>query len=1040
MAQRKESHSQSQSQAKRNRNLSHQSSGVLSYHLEGMVGPEGNSDEDSEPDSDPDDARAQDQEAEAQDTTDNQREPTIEEDREALLEELGKSSWADLEAFKAAHGGRIKRCYMADKRDQNRTILHWLLSLKLLTNPVVEKNLIWLVETVVAYDSKIVAQITGDGQKVNCLHLAVQHKLRLELVGCLCQKSDPESLREAISQGNYYDQSCLHLAIALVPPNLSVIMQLLEKADCTVIAKKRRCLSQDDKPEDGNTVLHDFVHINRCFERGYLKTLKRLIQECPEALKISNSAKETPFQFHLATRDKRYPEWAGLEFSSKHDKPAEKGGAGGAKREAAAKVGRLLLSEVFSQATYEDACTCIYGEKHFNQAVSFQPAAPIDTRIDKSHPFLKFYPVLSYVELVLVEPEPTATNRDAAAQLTGFPNNDGDLVHSEWRRRTDSIRKVFSWFRRQKVRRILKLVVIDDGNSPCSDETIEECVREFDVRYLNWNKDDLCVEVLRKAGLSNVKELWLAWSGRNSVLYSWSCRDNGLPTLGKLETIHIHTKSGTESREADKRNLASFNFRLQDSIARLQMDGYRTGLTTKITQALQQDFIPLGLKLKDAMLTWTDGPNYAKLARVGADESPPMIEGTIEKLDARMMYHLKETKGFREIKVDDATHDDLSEDKTSRHRRHKAQKGHRWIDAARRLATAVNTDRLQNDQSVRPIKVALLDDGVTPGELSKPSALKDGWPLPSTRSRHISKPYYNSENGHGTKMARLIQMMCPFVSIYVAKVDIHKENDSSVAASAANAIEWAISKQVDIISMSWTIKRIKSGQGENQTAITALERAIQKAANNDILMFCAVQDSAHYGNDEIFPQKSDTKKLMIVGSADEDGDRSKFVNENCFDYLFPGEISIPGMLAETDKGSSVATAVAAGTAAMILWCAEYHSLTKKPHNDAESPATQSDHAPTIALATTLSVTMDIQGVSKTGPRTAAEWDFRQDKRMSALFDALKSAKDKFVDITSIINRALTNIDDIREADPESQKSCIEAFVTTCKGSLPLNLR
>lgn len=86
---------------------------------------------------------------------------------------------------------------------------------------------------------------------------------------------------------------------------------------------------------------------------------------------------------------------------------------------------------------------------------------------------------------------------------------------------------------------------------------------------------------------------------------------------------------------------------------------------------------------------------------------------------------------------------------------------------------------------MRPIKICLIDDGVTPGELNSPNSLKDGWPLPSTRKRNASKPYYCSEKGHGTKMARLIQMMCPYVWIYVAKVDMHRNEDSSIATSAA---------------------------------------------------------------------------------------------------------------------------------------------------------------------------------------------------------------------------------------------------------------
>lgn len=239
-------------------------------------------------------------------------------------------------------------------------------------------------------------------------------------------------------------------------------------------------------------------------------------------------------------------------------------------------------------------------------------------------------------------------------------------------------------------------------------------------------------------------------------------------------------------------------------------------------------------------------------------------------------------------------------------------------------------------------------------------------------------------------------------------------------------------KNVDIISMSWTVKQVRYGPNSNQTAITALERAIQAAANADILLFCAVQDSGHYENDEIsFPQKSDTKKLIIVGSANENGDKSTFVNENSFNYLFPGEIVIPEILTDHDKGSSVATAVAAGMAAMILWCAEYHAKAQESRGNKTLPSTP---------ATTLSPGHAIPETFETGLRTASEWDFRRDGRMSALFDALKPDNDKFVDITSMINSAMASVDEFHETDLESQKSCIEAFVSMCKGNLPLNRR
>lgn len=400
--------------------------------------------------------------------------------------------------------------------------------------------------------------------------------------------------------------------------------------------------------------------------------------------------------------------------------------------------------------------------------------------------------------------------------------------------------------------------------------------------------------------------------------------------------------------------------------------------------------------------------------------------------------------------------------------------GHRWIDAARRLATAVSKVVANNKDCVsrmRPIKVAIIDDGVTPGHLSRPSALEDGWPFAGpkkTQSR--SKPYYHSEKGHGTKMARLIQMMCPYASLYVAKVDMHKDSDGSVASEAAKvslpnvlvfefmlkrlgpsielfeliftkwqAVKWAVEKQVDIISMSWTVKRIKIGNFDNGNGIVSLDSAIQAAANDNILMFCAVQDGAHYEADEIYPSQSDTTKLMTVGSADETGERSAFVKKDSANYLFPGEISLPSILDEKDQGSSVATAVAAGMAAMILWCAEYHSLWTKQSATMTSKAIPqaSDYRdPEFAGAPAS------HPCKASRRRTAAEWDFRRDRRMINLFNELKPTDDRFVDITNIINEVLRETDESYNDVQGIQvgRSCAGLFIEKCRESLPAKLR
>lgn len=257
------------------------------------------------------------------------------------------------------------------------------------------------------------------------------------------------------------------------------------------------------------------------------------------------------------------------------------------------------------------------------------------------------------------------------------------------------------------------------------------------------------------------------------------------------------------------------------------------------------------------------------------------------------------------------------------------------------------------------------------------------------------------------------------------------------------AVKWAVEKQVDIITMSWTVKKVKIGNFDNGNGIISLDGAIQTAANDNILMFCAVQDGAHYEADEIYPSQSDTKKLMTVGSADESGERSSFVKKDSANYLFPGEISLPSILDEHDRGSSVATAVAAGMAAMILWCAEYHSLGPK-----QSVAMKNKNIPRATVGSDHRDFEYAEGTAS-GPdettarrRTASEWDFRRDRRMIYLFNELKPTDDRFVDVTNVINEVLRETDESYNDMQVTQveRSCAGVFIEKCRDILPAKLR
>lgn len=105
-----------------------------------------------------------------------------------------------------------------------------------------------------------------------------------------------------------------------------------------------------------------------------------------------------------------------------------------------------------------------------------------------------------------------------------------------------SLQGVFDLLRSLKhVQRILKVEVKDNPRRNCSDQTIEACLKGFDVRYLNWDKYDLCSDVV-VAVAKNVIELWLYSSGNNAVLRSWS-GEEGLGRLKQVITSITHLYS-----------------------------------------------------------------------------------------------------------------------------------------------------------------------------------------------------------------------------------------------------------------------------------------------------------------------------------------------------------------------------------------------------------------------------------------------------------------------------------------------------------------
>ncbi|KAH6715880.1 hypothetical protein BKA61DRAFT_334368 [Leptodontidium sp. MPI-SDFR-AT-0119] len=271
---------------------------------------------------------------------------------------------------------------------------------------------------------------------------------------------------------------------------------------------------------------------------------------------------------------------------------------------------------------------------------------------------------------------------------------------------------------------------------------------------------------------------------------------------------------------------------------------------------------------------------------------------------------------------------------------------HRWLTCMDEFADFIQNVDTPRDLPVEPITIALIDDGVDINEQSLHAKIIGGRSF-CQRDTHqnLSKPYYVTSGGHGTVMASLICRVFPKAQLYVVKLDEHISENMKrqiTAKSAAKAVRAAVDKKVHIISMSWTIERTAT----NATDIIDLEAAIEAAARAGILMFCAANDQG-VAADRSFPAAcGGTKHLFKIGAAEASGTVWKWVGDPAdVDFIFPGHNVIkdrpnnaPLEKCKTLTGSSVATAFAAGLAALVLYCVQLGALNTQELKDRQGNA------------------------------------------------------------------------------------------------------
>lgn len=236
-----------------------------------------------------------------------------------------------------------------------------------------------------------------------------------------------------------------------------------------------------------------------------------------------------------------------------------------------------------------------------------------------------------------------------------------------------------------------------------------------------------------------------------------------------------------------------------------------------------------------------------------------------------------------------------------------------------------------------PITVAIIDDGIEVTEIRFDKSIvitgRSFFPKPLERSsdKNTYLPWYLSSKGHSTIMASQIHRIAPKANLCFLKLQnsYHPQSNKRqiTIKSAAQAIREAIRRKVHIISMSWTITPPSNETVSEKEDMKELEQAISDALTANILMFCSASDEGA-NQTATYPSKAQPGNIFKIGGADANGGLYDRVGDiSVVDFILPGQLVASEDLTDSAlskqywSGSSVATSLAAGLAALILYCA-----------------------------------------------------------------------------------------------------------------------
>lgn len=179
-----------------------------------------------------------------------------------------------------------------------------------------------------------------------------------------------------------------------------------------------------------------------------------------------------------------------------------------------------------------------------------------------------------------------------------------------------------------------------------------------------------------------------------------------------------------------------------------------------------------------------------------------------------------------------------------------------------------------------------------------------------TSEDNMDENNYTDYNGHGTHVAGIISLVAPDVKLLILKA--LDSNGSGSYESITEAIRYAISQNVDVISMSL------GGLDSDKSMYNAIKDAISR----NILVVCAAgNDGDGNGKTEENNYPGAYNEVIEVGAMDENYNVTSFSNSNKnIDLVAPGEGIVSTYLNNEYKklsGTSQATPFVSGILVLL---------------------------------------------------------------------------------------------------------------------------